>query len=135
MAGAHAACLVATGVWPIVHRRSFEAVTGPKSDYWLVRTVGGLTTATGVTLGITALRGRRPPEAVSLALSTGLVFGLADLRAARTESWIYLGDLGAQRFPPGWVAGRQSDRARLRTATPSSEGKSGGVGRTQPAAT
>ena len=104
VAGAHAAYLVATGVWPIVHRGSFEAVTGPKSDYWLVRTVGGLATAAGVTLGIAALRGRRPPEAVVLALSTGLVFGLADVRAARTESWIYLGDLGVQLvLAPVWL--------------------------------
>ncbi len=104
VAGAHAAYLVATGVWPIVHRGSFEAVTGPKSDYWLVRTVGGLATAAGVTLGIAALRGRRPPEAVVLALSTGLVFGLADVRAARTESWIYLGDLGVQLVvAPVWL--------------------------------
>jgi hypothetical protein len=104
LAGAHASYLIATGVWPVVHRRSFEAVTGPKSDYWLVRTVGGLATAAGVTLGIAALRGRRPPEAVALAVSTGLVFGIADLRAARTESWIYLGDLGAQLvLVPAWL--------------------------------
>ena len=31
-----------TAVWPLVHIRSFEAVTGPKSDRWLVKTVGVL---------------------------------------------------------------------------------------------
>ena len=29
-----------TGVWPVVHLPSFIAVTGPKRDLWLVRTVG-----------------------------------------------------------------------------------------------
>ena len=29
-----------TGLWPVVHLPSFIAVTGPKRDLWLVRTVG-----------------------------------------------------------------------------------------------
>jgi hypothetical protein len=33
------AYFVATGVWPLVHIRWFEAVTGPKVDKWLVGTV------------------------------------------------------------------------------------------------
>lgn len=28
------------GIWPLLHMRSFEAVTGPKHDTWLVRTIG-----------------------------------------------------------------------------------------------
>jgi hypothetical protein len=31
-----------TGLWPIFHIRSFMAVTGPKTDQWLVKTVGVL---------------------------------------------------------------------------------------------
>jgi hypothetical protein len=31
-----------TGVWPIIHIRSFMAVTGYKTDVWLVKTVGAL---------------------------------------------------------------------------------------------
>ena len=38
---------VATGVWPIVHLRSFEAVTGPKLEGWLVKTVGALIAVVG----------------------------------------------------------------------------------------
>ncbi|MFH5804425.1 hypothetical protein ACG2DA_10255, partial [Alienimonas sp. DA493] len=41
---------VATGVWPLVHIRSFEFVTGPKTDDWLVQTVGALVLAIGGTL-------------------------------------------------------------------------------------
>jgi hypothetical protein len=29
-----------TGVWPILRLRSFEAVTGPKKERWLVKTMG-----------------------------------------------------------------------------------------------
>jgi hypothetical protein len=28
-----------TGIWSLVHRRSFEAITGPKHEYWLVQSV------------------------------------------------------------------------------------------------
>jgi hypothetical protein len=103
-AGVHAGYLLATGVWPLLHRRSFEAVTGPKQDFWLVRTVGGLAAATGAALGVSVLRGRRPPEAVALAMASGLVFAAADVRAARTESRVYLGDVVAQLvLLPAWV--------------------------------
>ena len=103
LAGAHASYMVATGIWPLVHRRSFEAATGPKEDFWLVRTVGGLAAATGLSLGIAAIRGQRSPEVVGLAISTGLVFGIADLRAARTESPIYLADVGVQLLSLVWL--------------------------------
>ena len=37
--------------------RSFLAVTGPKTDLWLVRTVGVVVLAIGVTLAVAATRG------------------------------------------------------------------------------
>ncbi|GEM_PF-1566518 len=39
-----------TGVWPVVHIRSFLAVTGPKTDLWLVRTVGLLIAVAGAAM-------------------------------------------------------------------------------------
>ncbi len=36
----HSAFYVATGIWPVLSRRSFEAVTGPKREDWLVKTFG-----------------------------------------------------------------------------------------------
>jgi len=36
-----------TGMWPLVHRRSFEGITGPKTDVWLLQTVSGLLVAIG----------------------------------------------------------------------------------------
>ena len=34
-----------TGVWPVLHISSFKEVTGPKTDIWLVKTVGLLMVA------------------------------------------------------------------------------------------
>jgi hypothetical protein len=114
VAGAQAFYLLATGVWPLLHRGSFEFVTGKKQDFWLVRTVGGLAIATGLSLGLSVLEGARKRETVALALASGVVFGVADLRAARSESLIYLGDLVLQLcFAPAWVA-------RWDTASPNS---------------
>jgi hypothetical protein len=39
---------VINGLWPLVHMRSFEAVSGPKTDKWLVRTVSGLLITVGL---------------------------------------------------------------------------------------
>lgn len=38
----HGVFNVLAGLWPVIHRRSFEAVFGPKGDWWLVYTVAGL---------------------------------------------------------------------------------------------
>src|SRR5215207_8082007 len=38
---AHGVANLVGGAWPLVHLRSFEVVFGPKSDRWLVKTVGG----------------------------------------------------------------------------------------------
>jgi energy-converting hydrogenase Eha subunit E len=39
-----------TGLWPIVHMASFEKVTGPKTNKWLVKLVGLLAASIGVVL-------------------------------------------------------------------------------------
>jgi hypothetical protein len=70
---------VTTGVWSLIHRRSFEAITGPKVDYWLVRTVGVLVMAIGSAIGIAAARGKAGPETPVLAI--GSAAGLAAIGA------------------------------------------------------
>ncbi len=39
-----------TGLWPILHISSFNAVTGPKADVWLVKMVALLTITIGITI-------------------------------------------------------------------------------------
>ena len=59
---AQGAYYVATGVWPLVSMRSFLKVTGPKTDLWLVKTVGGLVGVIGGALLVAGLRHRVTPE-------------------------------------------------------------------------
>jgi hypothetical protein len=72
-----------TGLWPIAHYRSFERVTGPKVDDWLVKTTGGVLAAVGATLLASALRRptRRPRRSNlrTLGMSTTAALALADL--------------------------------------------------------
>lgn len=83
-----------TGLWPVVHLSSFEAVTGPKADEWLVHTVGLLAVAIGAALAVAAARDRvRAPEIVVLAAGSALAFAGIDL-------WYGLGG----RIPPVYLA-------------------------------
>lgn len=93
IAGIQSIYLMATGLWPLAHRRSFEAVTGRKREFWLVRTVGGLAAACGTPLGVSVICGRQPTEIQLLAGAQALVFVTADVFAAKTQSRLYLGDL------------------------------------------
>jgi hypothetical protein len=78
LAAAHAAYYVVTGAWAVVDRSSFERVTGPKHDYWLVRLVGGLAVAVGASLGSAVVSGRRRQDDTTLALATSIAFVVAD---------------------------------------------------------
>ena len=68
-----------TGIWPIVHLPSFEAVTGPKVDDWLVRTVGALVIAIGLSLGIAARRRDVSAPTLVLAAASALAFITIDV--------------------------------------------------------
>ncbi|MBH0121631.1 hypothetical protein M1M07_02680 [Rhodococcus sp. HM1] len=47
LARVHGWCNFLGGLWPLVHRRSFEAIFGPKKDRWLMYTVAGLLVGNG----------------------------------------------------------------------------------------
>jgi hypothetical protein len=88
---------LASGAWPLVSMRTFEAVTGPKRDDWLVRPVGALAVAIGVTL--LAADGDRPSiDARRLGVASALAFAAADIVGVgtRTISPIYLGDAAVE---------------------------------------
>jgi hypothetical protein len=69
---------LATGVWPLVHMPSFEAVTGPKVDKWLVRTVGVLVGVVGGTLIAAAARRELTAETAALAVGSAVGLGTID---------------------------------------------------------
>ncbi|WP_437900316.1 hypothetical protein [Sorangium sp. So ce124] len=66
LAGALGLFYVLAGIWPLVNLRTFEAITGPKSERWLVKTTGLLIAVIGTTLVISAQRSRIPPEVALL---------------------------------------------------------------------
>jgi hypothetical protein len=86
--------LAATGVWPLIHMRSLEAVTGPKVDTWLVRTVGVLVTVIGGTLMAAGIRRCITPETVGLATGAAAGLGAVDVLGVGTGtiSPVYLLD-------------------------------------------
>ena len=97
---------LATGVWPLVHVESFLAVTGQKTDLWLVYTVGVLVGVVGLVL-LNAVRLRRiTPDVVLLACGSSVALAGIDVVfvARRVIDPIYLADAAAQAVLLGWWA-------------------------------
>ncbi len=59
-----------TGLWAIVSIGTFQKVTGPKVDTWLVKTVGVLIIVIGGVLGLAGKRGEPVPEVPLLAVGS-----------------------------------------------------------------
>lgn len=103
IARAHGVFNLLGGVWPLVNLRSFEAVFGPKTDRWLVRTVAGLL----VTNGIVQLGASDTPDSLRFArrigIGTAATLAAIDLRYAppRRISRVYLVDMIAEI---AWIA-------------------------------
>jgi hypothetical protein len=68
-----------TGVWPLLHMRSFIYVTGSKVDLWLVETVGALIAVTGVALFLAAWRRRLATEWAVLAGGQATALAIIDV--------------------------------------------------------
>ena len=110
VASVQAAFYLGTGVWPLVHRRSFERVTGPKTDFWLAQTVGLTVAAVGLGLAHAVSRGRGvPPElrTVAAASAAGLAFVDVTFVTRGRISKIYLADAAAEvALAAGWLFAR-----------------------------
>jgi len=83
-----------TGIWPVLHMPSFEAVTGPKLDDWLVKMVGLLAFVIGATIFSAAKRDSITRDLLFLAVGSALAFMAIDVWYALTGriSLIYLAD-------------------------------------------
>lgn len=111
MIGSQAAYYVATGLWPFVHLPSFIAVTGPKREVWLVKTVGALVTVIGSVLGCAAARDRVTPELEALSAGSAAALGAIDVWyvARRRIAPTYLEDAAAEA---GVIAGLAAARRK-----------------------
>ena len=107
MALAQGAFYTASGVWPIVDLESFETVTGPKPEGWLVKTVGGLLGVTGAALTLAGLRKRVTPEMALVAAGSAAVLATIDVVyvSRRRISPVYLLDAVAEgALIAGWAS-------------------------------
>jgi hypothetical protein len=97
-----------TGVWPLVSIGTFQAVTGRKTDLWLVKTVGVLVALIGLALLAGGLRGQLAFELILLAVGSGVgLIGIDVVYVARrTISPVYLLDaLLEALLLVGWAVG------------------------------
>ncbi len=97
---------ITTGVWPFVSMRSFEAVTGPKVDRWLVKTVGALVAVIGCALALASRRRQLAPEIVLVAAGSAAALATIDTVyvARRRISPVYLLDAVAEiALVAGWA--------------------------------
>jgi hypothetical protein len=94
-----------TGLWPLLSLDTFERVTGPKTDYWLVKTVGLLVLVEGIVFLVAAWRRTAAVELAMLALGSAAVLALVDVvySAGRVISLVYLLDAFLQgALIAGW---------------------------------
>jgi hypothetical protein len=117
---------IGTGVWPILHLRSFEAVTGPKFDGWLVKTFGALVASVGAALVVGSREGRGashvlPTLGIGSAAALGLADGIYVLKGRISP--VYLLDLLAEVALAGvWLC--EARRASPRSRAPHAPGAS-----------
>jgi hypothetical protein len=113
-AALQAAYYVPTGIWPLVPyigMRTFEWITGPKVDRWLVQTVGAIVGVIGVVIGRARAHDRITPEIEILAVGSALSLATVDVVfvARRRISPIYLADAALNLIIVGlWLTGRRS---------------------------
>ena len=107
-----------TGVAPFVSRRAFEAVTGPKRDWWLVQTVGAVVAPVGAGLIAAGASGRTTPEVTGIAAGCAAGLGAIDVfHATRgTISRMYLADAACQAAVLVGLARAVRSHARNRRA-------------------
>ena len=96
------AYFLVTGLWPLLHMRSFLAVTGPKHDLWLVNTVGALVAVTGAVLLTAAAGDRLTPDLRRLAGGSAFALGAVDV----IYSW-------RRRIPPVYLVDGVAEAALL----------------------
>ncbi len=91
---AHGIYYLLTGVWALVSIDTFQKVTGPKTDLWLVKTIGWLVSVIGLVLILAGIRGEVGAEIVLLAIGNAIALAGVDVYyvSKGTISKVYLID-------------------------------------------
>jgi len=87
-----------TGVWALVSIKTFQMVTGPKTDLWLVKTVGVLVSVIGTVLILAGARNQITLEVFVLAVGSCLVLAAIDIIyvSKKVIAPVYLWDAAAE---------------------------------------
>ncbi len=93
-----------TGVWPILSMNTFLKITGPKTDLWLVKTVGLLLAVFGGTLIVAQVNGEIDTSLVVLAMGSALSLAVIEFIyvSKRVISPIYLADTIVELILIAW---------------------------------
>ena len=83
-----------TGIWPLIHLDSFLAVTGPKTDIWLVKTVGILIVPYSLLCFYAAFNSKRIPVIALANIICCLGLAIVDIYYyfRSVIKWVYLVD-------------------------------------------
>lgn len=89
---------ILSGLWSLVSITTFQMVTGPKTDLWLVKTVGLLVLVSGLVFIYSASRRFFPFETVLLAIGNALALAVIELIyvSAGRIAPIYLADAAVE---------------------------------------
>ena len=95
-----------TGIWPLISMRTFLAVTGPKTDLWLVKTVGLILAVIGAVLIYAQMIAAVNPPVVVLAIGAAASLTVVEIVYVlkKVISPIYLGDAIAELILIAWWA-------------------------------
>lgn len=85
-----------TGIWPIIDDTTFQLVTGPKEDLWLVKTMGLLLVLVGIVL-LTTINNVVSLSTKSLIIAVALSLAIADFW------YVSVGVLGLPYLLDGFV--------------------------------
>jgi hypothetical protein len=114
---AHALYFVPTSLVALLSRPLFEAISGRKTDYWLVRTVASLLTVVGAAVGWAGAKDRITPEIAALAVGYFAALTAIDVVyvVKLRISHVYLLDgVGNLLLIAGWAAALARGAIRLR---------------------
>lgn len=87
-----------TGIWPLLSMNTFLKITGPKTDLWLVKTVGLILAVIGAILIYAYITAAVHPPVVFLAIGVALSLTIVEIVYVmkRVISMIYLGDAAVE---------------------------------------
>lgn len=103
----HGLYLLVGGLWPLLYMQGFEAVTGPKVEHFLVRSIALILLLTAANLFTQLDKPRVEQSATVMAAGVSLILGLVGIiSAAGGWVWpIYFIDGGVHTlFALSWVA-------------------------------